>query len=458
MDRRHFLELGVVGALGLGLGGVGGLGGCSRGGHRPDIYLIVVDSLRADRLGCYGHEQAQTPALDALALDSLLFRRCLSAAPWTSASVAAMLTGQFPSTLGIRDRPVRFDPGYPTLPGTLHEHGYRTSGIVSVDMLSKELGFAAGFDSYDDANYTGREGLTAARVMGKAKRLVAAADDTPTFALLHVFDPHYNYIHHEGWAAGSDYRGPVRSNHEIVELWGMLDRLDDADRNFLSACYDSEVAYTDRHIGAFLDELHAAGRYDDALIIVTGDHGEEFFERGWLGHSISVHREQIHVPLLVKMPGNRHADIATAVSLLDIFPSLLQATGIEPPAGLEGSAHDWSSKDGVLKRPVFSETFHAQQHRPGGMQPIALAAVEFGGFKMIRDGQAGHTVVYDLAADPDERQPRRVGNADADQTLQRLLSDWWDHVDEKRRGARTRDATQLLDTDQLERLRTLGYI
>ena len=162
--------------------------------------------------------------------------------------------------------------------------------------------------------------------------------------------------------------------------------------------------------------------------------------------------------LLVKMPGNRHADIATAVSLLDIFPSLLQATGIEPPAGLEGSAHDWSSKDGVLKRPVFSETFHAQQHRPGGMQPIALAAVEFGGFKMIRDGQAGHTVVYDLAADPDERQPRRVGNADADQTLQRLLSDWWDHVDEKRRGARTRDATQLLDTDQLERLRTLGYI
>jgi len=456
MDRRHFLELGMVGSLALGLGG---LGGCSGGGRRPDIHLIIVDSLRADRLGCYGYRGGATPAIDALAADSLLFRRCMAAAPWTTASVASLLTGQFPSTLGIREHPVRFDPRYPTLPGVLQDAGYRTRGIVSVDMLSKELGFDAGFESYDDANYTGRDGLTAAKVMGKAKRMVAEQSEDPLFSLLHVFDPHYNYIHHEGWAAGADYRGPVRSNHEIVELWGMLDRLDEADRAYLRACYDSEVAYTDTHVGAFLDGLRAADRYDDALIIVTGDHGEEFFERGWLGHSISVHREQIHVPLLVKMPGNRGADIATPVSLLDIFPSLIAATGIEQPAGLEGTAHDWgSAADGVIARPVFSETFHAQRHRPGGMEPIALASVELGGRKMIRDGVGGRTAVFDIDADPDERNPLRVGGSDGDQTLQRLLSDWWEHVESKRRGAHTQDATQLLDIEQLERLRSLGYI
>ena len=458
MDRRHFLELGAVGALGLGLGGLGGLSGCGGSRRQPDIHLIVIDSLRADSLGCFGSTSARTPAIDALAADSLLFRRCLAAAPWTTASVASLLTGQFPSTLGIRERPVRFDPGYPTLPGTLQSHGYRTQGIVSVDMLSRELGFAAGFDAYDDANYTGRDGLTAARVMRKAARLAVEPADVPAFQLIHVFDPHYNYLLHKGWPAGDAYRGPLHSNQEIVELWGMLDRLDGADQAFLRTCYDSEVAYTDEHLGGFLDALREAGRYDDALIIVTGDHGEEFFERGWLGHSISVHREQIHVPLLVKMPGNRAADIATAVSLLDLFPSLLLALDIERPSGLEGTAHAWTAADGILARPVFSETFHAQQHRPGGMEPIALAAVEFGGHKMIRDGQGGRTVVFDLATDPEERTPRRVGDTDADRTLQRLLSDWWDHVDRKRRGARTQDATQLLDAEQLERLRSLGYI
>ncbi len=455
MDRRHFLEMSMIGSMALGLGG---LSGCAAKKSRPDIYLIVVDSLRADRLGCYGYSAAETPALDVLSADSLMFRRCFSTAPWTTASMASMLTGQFPSTLGIRERPVRFDSGYQTLPGVLRDNGYATHGIVSVDMLSSELGFDAGFDTFDDDNYTGREGLTAAGVMRKAGTLLSADNSDPMFALLHVFDPHYNYIHHKGWQPGSDYTGPVRSNHDIVELWGMLDQLDDKDRRYLQDCYDSEVAYTDTHVGAFLDELRNAGRYDDALIIVTGDHGEEFFERGWLGHSISVHREQIHVPLLVKMPGNRSQDVDTPVSLIDLFPSLLAVAGIEAPAGLEGTVHDWNQPDGILARPVFSETFHAQHHRPGGMEPIALISAVLGNNKIIFNGKAGRSAIYDLATDPDERRPRRAGGNRNDQVLEKLLADWWEHVEAKRQGASTQDATQILDDAQLKRLKSLGYI
>ncbi len=457
MDRRRFLQLTATGALAAATAPAG-LTGCAGGARRPDVLLIVVDSLRADHLGCYGHDRDVSPNLDALAADSILFRRCYAAAPWTTASVASMLSSQFPSTLGLRDQVVGFDRRHPTLPGVLGDNGYRTEGIVSVDMLSRQLGFDRGFDAYDDSNYTGRDGLTSPLVARKAQQLLKAPHAQPLFALLHVFDPHYNYVMHPDWDFDAGYQGPLHSNQEILDLWAKLDELDERDVEFLLAAYDSEIAFTDGHLGAVIDRLKDQGRYDDTMIIVTGDHGEEFLERGWLGHSISVHREQIHVPLLVKLPGNRSADADEPVSLLDIMPSLLRWLDIEAPDGLEGTAHDWDRPDRTARRPVFSETFHAQRHRPGGMGNIGRISVQLGDRKMIRDEVRRSTRIYDLVTDPGEEKGLRVGRGEEDQLLLRLLSEWSEHVDVKRRGASTTGVETLLDAEQLRRLESLGYI
>ncbi|HPF34194.1 MAG TPA: sulfatase [Candidatus Krumholzibacteria bacterium] len=454
MRRRRFLQ---ATAAATALAAAPWLQGCG-GGRRPDVYLIIIDSLRADRLGCYGHDRPTSPRLDAFALEAVVYERCAAAAPWTSASVASLLSSQFPSALGIRDRVVKFDTRYASLPEVLRAGGYRTEGLVSVDMLSRRLGFDRGFDRYRDDLYTGREGVTAPQVFEAAAALAREPREQPLFALIHTFDPHYNYIRHADWAGSGARSTRLRSNHPIVELWGMLDRLDADDRAFLLDCYDSEIAFTDAHLGVFLDGLRDAGRYDDSVIIVCADHGEEFLERGWVGHSISVNHEQVHVPLIVKTPGGRPGRTPVPVSLLDVMPSLLGHLGLAAPAGVEGAVHDLSRPDGAVAQPVFSETFHAQTHRPGGMDPIALAAVQLGNRKMIRDGVGGRGWVYDLAADPLERDPLPIGRGSEDQTLLRLISDWSEHVEAKFRGAATQDARRLLDTEQLERLKSLGYI
>lgn len=457
MDRRRFLELGLAGSLAVASGALA-WGGCSRGAAHPDVILIMVDTLRADHLGCYGYERPVSPAIDALAADSVLFERVYAAAPWTTASVAAMMTSQFPSSLGIRDRVVGFDARHPSLAGTLRESGYRTEGIVSVDMLSAKLGFGAGFDAYDDRNYTGRAGVTAPQVVDKARALFASATGKPVFSFIHVFDPHYNFIQHPQWNFHPDYRGELVSNQPIMELWERLGRLTADDMKFLVSAYDSEIAFTDRHLGVFLDDLRRQGRYDDALIILTGDHGEEMRERGWIGHSISVHKEQVHVPLLVKLPGGKGARVPTPVSLLDLMPTLLRYLDVKAPRGLEGTPHDLTNPRSIATRPVFSETFHAQRHRPGGMDPIALAAVQVGNHKLIHNGMSGKAAVYDLQADPLERSPRRPAQNDEDRALVELINDWHRHVKAKSRGAQTEDAQERLDEEQLKRLKSLGYV
>ncbi len=144
--------------------------------------------------------------------------------------------------------------------------------------------------------------------------------------------------------------------------------------------------------------------------------------------------------------------------MLDILPSLLRTLDLEAPASLDGTAHDWRDPAGTLARPVFSETFHAQRHRPGGMGPIALTAVQLADRKLISDGVRRSYEIFDLEDDPDELQPRPPRREESDRALVDLLDRWRDHVEARRLGAEVDDAADLLDPEQLKRLESLGYI
>ncbi len=460
INRRKLLKAGLYGTLAVGVGGGlwYGLSRNRRPSARTNVIVIVVDTLRADHLGCHGYRRDITPNIDALARDGLHFRNAISAAPWTLPSVASLLTSQYPSVLGVRDRINRIDDRFSPLAELLRQNGYATHGIVSVDMLSGSLGLSRGFDTYDESNYFGRQGITSPTVFQKAITYLRRQHEKPFFLFVHTFDPHYNYILHDEFDFFPTYKGQLTSNYPIEELWGKLSELTEEDVAYLVALYDSEIAFTDRHFGRLLANLQELGRYEDSIIIFTADHGEEFMERGWVGHSITLHQEQIHVPLIIKLPGCRARVIDTPVGLIDIMPTLLRYLEIEPPVALEGEAYDLTSQAVLPARPIFSETFHSQVQRPGPLQPVGFGSVILQDHKLIYNAIDNSRQVYDLATDPGERNNRAAVNDKYHRTLATLFSRWVAHLEAKQRLGPTPDESELLTPEQIEHLKALGYL
>jgi arylsulfatase A-like enzyme len=423
----------------------------------PNVVLIVVDTLRADHLGCYGYARNTTPHLDRLAAASIRFDTALSTSSWTLPAVASLMTSQSPSAHGIRDKPKKLDERFPLLSELLRKNGYRTQGFVSHGMVSARLGFGRGFDAYDEES-AGHGAISSPIVTDQAVAFLRNVGDQPFFLFLHYFDPHYNFQQHEGHDFGGRYEGPLGSGEPILQLWKKLKHLSPDDIAYLISLYDSEIAFTDHHIGAVLAELDRQGVLADTIVIVTADHGEEFMERGWLGHSITLHHELIRVPLIMKLPGVTPRVVDTPVSLMDVAPTLLGFLGIEIPPDLDGRALDLRSGRDVPIAPVFSETFNPQVHRPGGAKRLALQSVVVGNHKLIYNGLRRRAELYDLSADPAERRDlRQAGTGDLE-ALQALLDTWTERTASKRRDDAEESVEDPFTPEQRERLKALGYL
>jgi arylsulfatase A-like enzyme len=181
-------------------------------------------------------------------------------------------------------------------------------------------------------------------------------------------------------------------------------------------------------------------------------------ERGWLGHTITLHQELIRVPLIIKLPGLGARVVETPVSLMDVAPSLLRHLGLEVPPGLDGRALELAGEAPVPSAPVFSETFNRQVHRPGRPKPVSLRAVVLGRRKLIFDGIRGESSVYDLAEDPRERNDLSERSDSGEERLEVLLRDWRDRMSQKQRLGPSPDPGELFTPEQRERLEALGYL
>ncbi|MCA1733803.1 MAG: sulfatase, partial [Acidobacteria bacterium] len=251
---------------------------------RPPVFIISIDTLRADRLPAWGYESGRTPAIDAFRRDAILFRNAYSNAPMTLPSHASLFTGVLPYRHGVRDNIGYSLPAESvTLASALRAAGYRTGAAVSSFVLRRETGIGAGFEFYDDATTVAptqtisswqRDGESTRRSL---TRWLDEASSAPPFGLLHIYEPHYPYTPPEPFAS----------------------RFDDP--------YDGEVAASDSVIGRFLEDLRSRGLYDPALIVVLSDHGEGLGDHGELEHGVFLYREAIQVPLLVKLPGGARA-------------------------------------------------------------------------------------------------------------------------------------------------------
>ena len=340
---------------------------------RPPVFIISIDTLRADRLPAWGYEYGRTPAIDAFRRDAILFRNAYSNVPTTLASHASMFTGVLPYRHGVRDNIGYSLPAESvTLASALRGAGYRTGAAVSSFVLRRETGIGAGFDFYDDATTVAptqtisswqRDGESTRRVL---TRWLDEPSSAPTFGLLHVYEPHYPYAPPDPFAL----------------------QFDDP--------YDGEVAAADAVVGRFLDHLRSRGLYDQALIVILSDHGEGLGDHGELEHGVFLYREAIQVPLLVKLPGGARAgeEVVAPVSLTDVFPTVMSVLKLDSASAVDGVDLLTAQPSG---RSIYSESWYARLHHGWS----ELYSQVDSRYHFI---EAPAVELYDHVADPAEEQ------------------------------------------------------
>ena len=313
----------------------------------PNVILISIDSLRADHLGCYGYPRDTSPHIDRLAREGALFEYAIASTSWTLPSHMSMFTSLYDSLHGVEDSRKRLVIDHPLLAEVMKEAGYRTAGFYSGPLLHPGYGFVHGFEEYVNCTsypWAGEQEIKEFVAQRRKTRSLAKADITnpriyekvtgwmeekmkePFFLFIHYWDVHYDYIPPDPYDKMFDpgYEGEL----DVRELEGNESIHADmarGDLEHLIALYDGEIRWTDEWIGRLMEMLRTKGLLDRTLIVLTADHGEEFFEHGAKGHGKSLYDETIRVPLIVRLPGVVEAGlrISQQVRTIDIYPTVL---------------------------------------------------------------------------------------------------------------------------------------
>jgi arylsulfatase A-like enzyme len=305
----------------------------SRSASRPNVLLISVDSLRADRTDGVSSPYPTGPRVRALATAGTVFTQAVSTAPWTTPSMMTVLTGLFPWSHHVRDHNFSLAPGTLLLAERLHTLGYATAAIVPDTTLRAEFGFSRGFDVYDNGGY-GHDTLSSSSMSGKALSWIQAHAGKPWFCWIHLWDPHYNYIPPAPFdrTFPSTFRPPPGVRYDLAQLKFHEAPLRTEECAFLMAQYEGEILYTDQFIGEILEYIASSGQESNTLVVLLGDHGESFQEHRWLTHTNQVYDEMVRVPLVFKWPGRVSASrrIDEPVSLVSVAPTILDLIGASP--------------------------------------------------------------------------------------------------------------------------------
>jgi len=305
--------------------------------------VLLIDTLRADKLNVYGKTRVKSPVFDRFATEAVVFDRCQAASNWTKPSCATVLTGLYPDSHKARGHSSKLASSVKMASEIFREAGYATAAFIANGYLAAEFGFDRGWNTY--VNYIRESKRTEAEHVYKdALEFIGSNKDKPFFTYIQTIDPHVPYDPPPEDLKIYDaqaYEGPVspRSTGNLLEEFKRKRvELNARDRRRLEALYDGEVTYHDRHFGHFLDGLFKAGVLEDTVIIVCADHGEEFFEHESVGHGHTLHQELLHVPLAIRapklVPRNKRSPLD--VGLADVLPTALAATGLPVPKGMEG--------------------------------------------------------------------------------------------------------------------------
>ncbi|MBK8286755.1 MAG: sulfatase-like hydrolase/transferase [Ahniella sp.] len=399
---------------------------------RPNILLVTIDTLRADRLGAYGHPLASTPNLDRLAREGTLFEEALSAAPITLPAHTTLLSGLLPPSHGVRDNGAYSVPdSLDMMAERLTALGYESEAFVSAVVLAKRYNIQQGFQRYDDSLWSEEDPKMFMIRERQAVDTVDAAlqgfntwqakpDRQPFFTWVHLFDPH------------EPHRAPGAFSQTAATP------------------YDAEISYADQQVGRLLDALREAGELDNTLVIVTADHGESLGEHEERTHAVFVYRATIRVPLIIRQPVRfpRERRISTPVHHMDVLPTVLAAVGAPDPS-LPGRDLRQFFAGAAPDRALYSESKLSELGF--GMAP--LYAIREQGFTYIR---APRPELYELATDPTETRNLIAVPAFATQGANLDLSLDEVFADSAKRAHAVVDNP--LTRESIEMLQSLGYL
>ncbi|MFO0953710.1 MAG: sulfatase-like hydrolase/transferase [Isosphaeraceae bacterium] len=420
----------------------------SAGPDAPNVLLVVLDTVRADRLSLYGYPRPTTPNLERLARRGVTFTQARSTAPWTLPSHSSLMTGRWHHELSVGiDRPLDAEPQ--TLAEFLSANGYATAGFVANTMYcGAEAGLDRGFARYDDHDLSpagvlwttavGRRVLcrffwpqddragehpwdfyrkTASDIRTDLLSWLDGQQDSdrPFFAFLNIFDAHNPYIPPAGFPRpfGTEPKTPADRN--VLNRWFIMDKstLTQPQRQAVSDAYDDCLAYIDGQIAGLLDDLDQRGKLANTLVVITSDHGEHFGEHGLYGHASSLYDQEVRVPLLVLLPGGRHPgrSVSTPVSLRDVPATIADLLGLDSGPAFPGRSltRFWPhpGQPESSPEPVLVEVEAPVHSAPNqGRSPVfrgPMKAVVSETHVFIRNGD-GREELYNASADPEEQQ------------------------------------------------------
>jgi len=429
---------------------------------RPNIIIYLIDCLRADHVGVYGYDRPTTPNIDAFARDAVRVEQFIAQSSWTRPTVATLLTGLYPQEHGIHSDREMLPGSVPFLPQILKGYGYHTAAVITNGMVSQKFGFGRGYDFFERLPEQHKKSPEIHQLSDRINRSVFSWLDTrpqdgPFFLYIHSTDPHAPYL------PRSPFREKLASDVPDVEI-GRHDRVEGlhtasptaarAIKDQLMSLYDAEIAFNDANFGDLMRRLEREGLYEDSIIIVTADHGEEFYEHGRWQHGFALYEESIHVPLLVKFPGQSWAGatVAGVTGQIDLVPTLLDYLAAEPPAASSGKS--------LLPRIAAPPKDSVPQEITStlGRDPIHrdVRTVILGNWKLIEyrtyDRPRATLELYDLSRDPWERTNVAHQHAVWTGFLRTRLA-----AGEAARTTVTADEATL-DTETEENLKALGYL
>ncbi|MDF1800035.1 MAG: sulfatase, partial [Planctomycetota bacterium] len=428
--------------------------------ERPNVLFVILDTLRADRLGAHGNPDGLSPALDRIASESLVFEECWSTSSWTMPAISGMLTSAHQELHGGIHENSRINPALDTLASSLAAAGYDTEAICEGGLFRAIYGHDAGFRAFFEHREGIAHGAELAREFFQRKATEPGAE--PWFLVLHSYEVHEPYEPDPALLATIRAGLPERLAKRITRPTDFAELYHNGEWTAevsaevsaaMEALYDAEVQVADAVLGELFDELRAAGTLDDTLVVITADHGEEFGEHGMIGHGDSLYPELLHVPLMLRFPDGWRAGETEpgATSQLHLAPTVLDAVGLGTE--LEGLSFAGES----LLRGLPEVPIYAWRYREGERSLYALRV----GDEVVLEGtydfaraESGAPEFYDLAADPGALKNLRAEDPARVESLRQLLS--------AVRELYSKDAFEggsvRLDAATQERLEALGYL
>jgi arylsulfatase A-like enzyme len=422
--------------------------------RRPvNVVLISIDTLRADHLGCYGYGPPTSPQLDEFCRDAVVFENAVAQAASTLSSHASIFTSTLPSHHGaLWSTRTALSPKATTIAEILGAQGYEAIGFHGGGMVAEELGVGQGFDPYVEIKGPFR------KVVGAAVEWLDERPPRPFFLFLHTYEVHHPYapdpkileLFEEGYAGSLPDKMTVEHLRRINGRAEPPLEIDEADLDHIIATYDAEIRSMDDALGRFFAALKQRGLFDDALVIFTSDHGEEFNEHGAVGwHAHTLYDELLKIPLVIKLPGAEQAGrrVGSVVRSLDLAPTVLEVLGLPPHPLFEGTSTLLLLDGDAPPRVAVSQ--NDKKYDP------PISALRTSDWKLYEDRlfwRVYRARLFDLRSDPAETRNVLAFNPGEGRRLAARLR----QIESLR--ATISEGQAELSAESVRRLKSLGYV